>query len=104
MTKKDITKLASEIDQFDDQKVHFLQIDNFFYKILILGRGDLMYFHMGGKSTIVEISARFSKLSMKSLKYWGDGKPILEDEKNEIAKSIKKAYLIAYKEELELVY
>lgn len=103
MTKKDITKLALEIDQFDDRKVHFIQIDNVLNKILILGRGDFMYFHTEGKSTIVEISARFSKLSMKSLKYWHDGKPILDDEKNDLANSIKKAYQIAYKEELELV-
>ena len=44
MTKKEREELILEIDQLDDTKVHYVNIDGLLYKILILGRGEMMYF------------------------------------------------------------
>ena len=63
-----------------------------------------MYFSKEGKSTLIEISARFSKLYLNSFKSWGNGKAILESERSDLAAIIKKVYLLAYKEDLEIVH
>ena len=104
MTKKEREELILEIDQLDDTKVHYVNIDGLLYKILILGRGEMMYFSKEGKSTLIEISARFSKLYLNSFKSWGNGKAILESERSDLAAIIKKVYLLAYKEDLEIVH
>ena len=71
------------------------------YKILIIDRGERLFFQEDDKCLICNISARFSILEQESLSYWSDGTII--SNKQILIKKIKKYYSKAYSNKLKVV-
>ena len=103
MNQKERINLINQLNTMGSDEVHHFTIENVLYKILILGRGDMLFYSENNKSLICEISARNCLLSLNSLKYWGGNKKIEDKEKDHLFERIKKVYTLAYKNELQKI-
>ena len=61
-------------------------------RLLIIYRGERLYFQIGSEAIICSISARDAMLSKKSLKKWDSGRVIDETERDRVAAAIAKYY------------
>lgn len=72
-------------------------------RLLIIYRGERLFFQVNEKALICEISARDSMLSKKSLKKWDDGSSIDTEEREQLVALIAKYYTLSYKAALVVV-
>jgi len=86
----------------DTEKVHRLQYNGESYGLLVLGRGESLFFQKGEQAFICDISARYSELDKSSIKKWDDSVKILKEERQEISQIIAKLYKQAYSDELRV--
>lgn len=96
---------AEEIKEIQALKskdgVHrFTDGDNTKIGILILNRGEQMFYQENDKGFICEISARNSIVFTKTIKKWDNGKKISTEEKDKIIERIGKSYKMAYQDEV----
>ncbi|GAA0538000.1 hypothetical protein LX66_2025 [Chitinophaga japonensis] len=70
------------------------------YGMLIIARGELLFFQENDKGLLCEISARYSLINPKTIKQWDNGDKISEEEKDQILAKIIHFYKIAYKNDL----
>ena len=83
-------------------KVHRFKKDGVEFGILILGRGETLFFQIGNDALICEISARHALINPKTIKKWDNGTKINEEEKVFVLEKIIELYKKAYKDELEI--
>jgi hypothetical protein len=101
MNKDDI-QLCEQLKN-DRQRVHRLVINGNEYGLLIIDRGERLFFQKGDHVLLCDVSARFAKLMSSSVKNWSDGTPITGNAKKELLEEIAAAYQVAYIDELEIV-
>lgn len=94
-------RLLAALNSLGSDSIHTFREKDTLYKILILQRGEMLFFSMNNKSLIMdEFSALTSQLSLKGMDTWIDGAPIVD--KDMVIKEIKKFYKIAYKDDLTI--
>lgn len=72
-------------------------------RLMIIYRGERLFFQLNDKALICLISAHEAKLSKKSLKKWDDGTLINVSEKEKICQLICQYYTLSYVDQLTLV-
>ncbi len=72
-------------------------------RIMIIYRGERLYFQLNDKAIICIISARDAMLSRKSLKIWDNGDKITESEVDKLCPIICKFYEKSYGDNLTIV-
>lgn len=72
-------------------------------RLLVVYKGEGLYFQIGCEAVICAISARDAMLSKKSIKKWDSGRSIDEAERDRVAAVIAKYYKLAYKDDLTIV-
>jgi len=72
------------------------------YGMLIIARGELLFFQKNESGLICEISARYSLINPKTIKQWDNGNKISEEEREKILEKIIHFYKIAYKNDLKV--
>ena len=72
-------------------------------RLLVVYKGEGLYFQIGGEAVICVVSARDAMLSKKSIKKWDSGRNIDEAERDQVAAVIAKYYKLAYKDDLTVV-
>lgn len=78
----------------------FVDEDGTSIGLLILNRGEQMFYQEDGRAFICEISARFGIVYLNSIRKWNTKKKITEEEKTNVVKRLKKFYPLAYKDEV----
>ncbi|MDS0797217.1 hypothetical protein NUV26_34195 [Burkholderia pseudomultivorans] len=101
MNKEDLNyikelKLNGSCYAFDDRLVGIV-------RLLIIYKGEGLFFQENGRALICEISARNAIFNKGSLKEWDDGTSLDAQDKERVAALIAKYYTLAYKDELTLV-
>lgn len=86
----------------DFEKVHRFEENGELLGLLILGRGENLFFQKGDKAFICDISARDSELDKSSIKKWDDGTKISIDQKKDLAIKIADLYKKFYKDQLKI--
>ncbi len=84
----------------DKSAYEYVDADFGVVRLLIVYRGERLYFQIGNEAIICEISARDAMLSKKSLKKWDNGRALDELERERIAAIISKYYKLSYKDDL----
>jgi len=98
MNKEEIQEIQ---ELKNSQRVYrFTDEDNNSIGLLILNRGEQMFYQENDNGLICEISARHSVIFTKSIKKWSNGKKINPEEKNKIIERLKKYYKNAYQDEV----
>lgn len=102
MNIKQKKEIADELITLDENQIHiFKQADNLF-KLLIIQRGEALFFSMNEKAIILEeFSALSAKVSFNGINNWIDGSKITNKEMLII--KLKELYKSAYKDDLEVV-
>ncbi len=95
-------KLLIDSLKNDFEKVHRCEENGELFGLLILGRGENLFFQKGDKAFICDISAHDSELDKSSIKKWDDGTKISLDQKTELAVKIAELYKKFYKDELKI--
>lgn len=72
------------------------------YGIMVLGRGENLFFQENDKALICEIDAVDSLVFTKSIKNWSGYKKMNEAERNRVVELIKHYYKMAYKRDLHI--
>lgn len=72
------------------------------YGIMVLGRGENLFFQENDKALICEIDAIDSIIYAKSIKSWDGEKKMNGAEKNRVLELIKYYYKIVYKSNLQV--
>ena len=96
--------LKSLIDALktDFEKVHRFEKNGELFGLLILGRGENLFFQKGNRAFICDISARDSGLDKSSIKKWDDGINISVSQKQSLAIEIAELYKMFYQDELRI--
>ena len=81
---------------------HKFEKEGIIFKILILDKGEELFFQKGEKALICEISARYSLINPKTIKVWDNGCVITPSERETLLLDIQHFYKIAYKDDLEI--
>ena len=85
----------------DFERVHRFKENGENFGLLILGRGESLFFQQGDKALICDISAIHSELDKSSIKIWDDGTKISSSQKQEIVSKIAELYQKFYEDELK---
>jgi hypothetical protein len=102
MNQKERELIAKEVNSLGENEVFIFKEEDIDFKILILDRGESLFYSEDGKSLILDdFSARGAKLSLKKVNKWVTGESI--ENKEILIESIKKIYKKAYKDDLEIV-
>jgi hypothetical protein len=81
----------------DSQTVHrFTEEDGSTYGILVLGRGENLFFQQGDKAFICSIDAVHAEIYSKSINKWNDGKKITPSQKKIIQEKLIHYYKRVY--------
>ena len=100
MTKENI-KLIKLLKANTDGVYRFKDLKNS-YGLLILGRGENLFFQENDKALICELSATHSLLNPLTITKWDNGQEITVDEKNSLLEKISKYYLLSYSNNLNI--
>jgi hypothetical protein len=93
-----ITTLMNET-----QMVHrFTEEDGSTYGILVLGRGENLFFQQGQRAFICLIDAVHAEICSKSINKWNDGKKITPSEKSFIQNKLIHYYKLIYNQNATL--
>lgn len=87
----------------DKSAYEYVDADLGVIRLLIVYRGERLFFQIKDKAIICVISARDAMLSKKSLKKWDDGQTINESERERLSTIISKYYKLSYKDDLTAV-
>lgn len=71
--------------------------DNIISHMLILNRGEQLFYQEGDKAFICEISVKYDIVISDSIKKWDNGEKITSQEKEQIKRNIAKFFLDNYK-------
>lgn len=77
---KNIKPLIGSL-KIDFEKVHRFEKNGESFGLLILGRGENLFFQKNDKAFICDISARDAELDKSSIKKWDDGTKISLEQK-----------------------
>ena len=89
-------KVGRSIYEYHDRSVGTI-------RLLIIYRGEGLFFQIEEKALICEISARDGMLSKESLKKWDNGSAIGAEDREQLAALIVKYYTLSYKDALVVV-
>lgn len=82
--------------------VHRFVVNENRYGILIVSRGELLFFQENDRALFCEISARESLIDPGSVKRWDDKTPVSAEEKTRLLPLMQELYKRAYKDELRI--
>lgn len=72
-------------------------------RLLIIYRGERLFFQINDRALICDISARDSMLGKRSLKKWDDGRLIGAEDRELLVALIQKYYTLSYRDVLVVV-
>lgn len=98
---KEIRNLIYEL-KADTARVHRFDDSGTSFGMLIIGRGEELFFQKGDRALLCEISARYALINIKTIKRWDDGTVITDVEKRELIPEIIKIYKLAYRDDLKV--
>jgi len=98
---KDELNLVQSL-KIDKERVHRFEEGLDEYGILILGRGESLFFQKNEKALICHISAIHAELDASTIKKWDNKKSLSPAEKTKTVDEIAKFYKKAYKDDLKV--
>ncbi|MGN7824823.1 hypothetical protein HGH92_23120 [Chitinophaga varians] len=72
------------------------------YGLLIIARGELLFFQENDKALICDVSARYALINPATIKKWDNGDKISDAEREEIVQKIILYYKKAYRDDLKI--
>jgi hypothetical protein len=82
--------------------VHRFEEEGSRYGMLIIDRGELLFFQQNDDALLCDVSARYSLINPASIKEWDNGHKITEEERAALLEKIIHFYKKAYKDELKV--
>src|SRR5687767_4573517 len=98
---KETKALVQELKANTESVHRFTEGDNN-YGILIIARGELLFFQENDAALICDVSARFALINPKTIKEWDNGRKITDEEKEKLLEKIMHFYKKAYTDELKI--
>ncbi|HEX6426561.1 MAG TPA: hypothetical protein VF008_02700 [Niastella sp.] len=96
------TKALVQQLKADNEEVRRFTEGDTQYGMLILERGDSMFFQQNDAGFICDISARYAVIMPDSIVEWDNGNKISGEEKDKLLEVIKRLYKQTYLDDLEL--
>jgi len=84
-------------------EIYYYEIKNLVIGMLLIERGERLFFQLNNKALLCMASARYAKILSDSIFLWDSGELIEIVEKKKIIELIKEYYRKSYKDDLEVV-
>ncbi|WP_343671965.1 hypothetical protein [Chitinophaga sp.] len=85
-----------------DQRAYRYEEDGIKYGLLILYRGETLFYQENNRALLCEIAARFSFINPETITHWDDNTVIIREERAAILEKIITLYKKAYKDDLKI--
>ncbi|WPQ65174.1 hypothetical protein SIO70_09990 [Chitinophaga sancti] len=85
-----------------DQRAYRYEEDGNKYGLLILYRGETLFYQENDRALLCEIAARFAVINPETIVQWDDNTDIHSDERAAILDKIMTLYKKAYKDDLKI--
>ncbi|OMP74946.1 MULTISPECIES: hypothetical protein [unclassified Chitinophaga] len=85
-----------------DQRAYRYEEDGNKYGLLILYRGETLFYQENDRALLCEIAARFAVINPETIAQWDDNTDINSDERAAILDKIMTLYKKAYKDDLKI--
>lgn len=85
-----------------DQRAYRYEEDGNKYGLLILYRGETLFYQENDRALLCEIAARFAVINPETIAQWDDNTDINPDERAAILDKIMTLYKKAYKDDLKI--
>ena len=98
---KETKQLLKELKENVDSVYRFEEDGNK-YGLLIISRGDLLFYQENEKALVCEISARYSLIAPETIKEWDNSHKITAEERPAILEKIQHFFKKAYQNDLKV--
>lgn len=104
MSKRKYSKATIDIinELKTDQRAYRYEEDGNKYALLILYRGETLFYQENDRALLCEIAARFAVINPETIAQWDDNTDINPDERAAILDKIMTLYKKAYKDDLKI--
>jgi hypothetical protein len=104
MSKRTYSKATkATIDELkSDQRAYRYEEDGNKYGLLILYRGETLFYQENDRALLCEIAARYAVINPETIAHWDDNTVIGQDERAVILEKIITLYKKAYKDDLKI--
>ncbi|WP_143305679.1 hypothetical protein [Chitinophaga vietnamensis] len=100
MNKEDIAQLQQL--KANIEGVHRFNENGNHYGLLIIARGEALFFQENDKALFCDVSARYALIHPNTIQQWDNGNKISDEERERIIQQIVHLYKLAYRDDLKV--